>query len=179
MGEPNPRSAVKINFQGHIHVPEGTATPLDLKELVIAEDAVQALFREFNETIKSGTGFVTTISISGDDRAITIRFSHVGHTAAFFMLSYDVNDEPRHIHSLTALLPKLDAAEDRQAIDIVRDHAVLGGIKREAFDKALEVDYPVAASFFADGGSANYPPLHSIIRVLSAAFFGQFGIGSD
>jgi len=179
-GMADPEHVVRIQFQGSISIPEDSAEALDLKELVIPDEEAQALFREFDDSIKQGTGFSTTIPVHGDDeRPTTIRFNHVGQTAAFFMLSYDVDGEPKHIHGLTALLPKLDAAEDRQVINHVRRFAAFGGIKQESFDRALEVDHPVAATFFADIGSANYPPLYSLIKILSAAFFSQFGIGSE
>jgi hypothetical protein len=177
-GMADPQHVVRIKFEGLIAVPEGSG-PLDMMELMIPQAEQQALFREFNNAIKAGQGFVITMNVTGDQRPLTIRFSHVGKTAAFFMMSYDVNEDPKHIHGLTALLPKLDRAEDRLAINHVRQYAVLRGIKKETFDHALEVDHPVAATFFAEIGSANYPPLHNVIKILSAAFFGQLGIGSE
>jgi hypothetical protein len=95
------------------------------------------------------------------------------------MLSYDANDEPEHIHGLVAFLPKLDSEEDRQAITHIRQFAALRDIPQESFEIPLNEAEPVAATFFADLGSANYPPLHNVIRLLSAAFFHQYGIGSQ
>jgi hypothetical protein len=169
------------HFKGLVTVPKGMVFPeeLTLPELVIRDEDAQQLFRSFKSMFADRLGFSMTLSFKGDERPLTIRFTHVGVTAAFFMLSYDVNDEPQHVHGLTALLARRNPDEDRQAIEHVRKYAALRGIDRKAFEDALTNDAPVAASFFADIGSASWPPLHTIIRILSAAFFDQFGIGDS
>jgi len=173
-GMADPNDVINIRFQAMVFAPDA-GEPLRIREVVIPQAEQQELFEDFNKAIKEGPGFRRDVSFAGDPRPVTIMFEHVGQTAAFFVLTHD--GEPKHIHGVVALLTKFDAAEDRNVMDIVRKYAALRGLNPSSFDEPLGVNYPIAAAFFADRGSANYPPLHNIIKILGAAYFGQFGIG--
>jgi hypothetical protein len=166
-----------MKFDGIIFAPKGPDA-LKIQELVLSEAEEQSLYRSFSGALRPGKGFVISLKIPGDDRDTAIRFTHIGKTAAYYMLSHDVNGQPQHIHGVTALLSKMDAEEDRRAITDVRKFAVLKSVDNDVFEAALANKNAVSATFFADSASANYPPLHTVIRILGAAFFEHFSVPS-
>jgi hypothetical protein len=166
----------RLRFDGMIFVPGSTPDQLQIRELIVPQAEAQALFEGFARAVRTGTGFQATLDAVGGEPPVTVSFCHVGTTAAYFALSHDVDGKPQHWHGLTALLSKLDPQEDRGAVARVRKFPCVRRLGDSAFDQPLKAPHPVAASFFADISSATCPPLHSIIRVLAAAFFSQFGI---
>jgi hypothetical protein len=154
-----------------IAVPRGLGSQFHPQELMLPEPEAKGLLRTLAKAIKDGTGFQMELSAIGDERPLSLAFAHDG-TAAFAIFSLNGSDNtPEHMHALLALLPRQKPADDVRDIDHIKKFACLKEIPDRAFTQAMADIEPIAAIFFADIGSANYPPVYTAIKVLIAAFF--------
>ncbi len=160
---------LNLKIQEVIAVPHGKGNQFHPQELLMPDGEASNLMQAFADAIHPRNGFVMTIS-SFDPRPVTIRFVHYG-TAASAIFSFDVHDNPAHMHGLVALLPRIEPADDTRAVESVRQFACLKELPEPAFTLAIMETKPTVAMFYADIGSANFPPLFSILKILTAAFF--------
>jgi hypothetical protein len=164
------------NFFGFITWPQGSGRKVELRAAPLARADEKRMFEFFDERIKKGAGFTTFIQEPNGPR-VDVRFHRSGQTAAVLVLS---DDARRVDHCFTALLTRLDPAEDRRAVEEIRN--VPGGwrgVAAEKFDAMIAAKEPIAATYFTSAESAGIGALLTINRLAAAAFFSQFGIGGD
>ncbi|HEY1686191.1 MAG TPA: hypothetical protein VGG19_15605 [Tepidisphaeraceae bacterium] len=168
---------LNLNLQELIAVPRGKGNHFHPQELLMPGAEAAGLMQTFADTIQSGNGFLMTLE-TFDPRPITIRFTRHG-TAASALFSLDVDDKPAHMHGLVALLPRVKPADDTLAVESVKQFACLKDVPEPAFTMAIWGTTPTMAMFYADIGSANFPPLFLILKILTAAFFSSAGEKKD
>src|SRR5215211_6367479 len=117
---------------GFIAWPEGSERKVELRDLRLSPADERAAFEFFDRRIKAGGTFEDVVRDRDGGPATHFRFVRVGQTAAILVLMDKVR---KYLHSFTALLPRVDPAEDAQAVDIIRTrHGGLLKISPEKFD---------------------------------------------
>ncbi len=164
--------AVPIPFGATFVVPEGEQSKFKLQNMVFAKEDSQALFKVFLQSLNPETlGF--KIVAGSQNISITVFFRWAGKTAGTVVWAHGGNDDqPKHIHGVSALLGKKNAQDDAKAIADAKDVKAVHRIKQDQFDTiAASVTSRGVATFFADVNSANYAPLITFIETFAAAFF--------
>ena len=169
----------RLSFGGMLFVARGALEPLAIRELSVSTGAARNLFASFALALKAGTGFRMSPSGADGQPLPTISLTVVGSTAALFRLSRPNKAGARDLRSATVLLSKLDREDDRDAMRRARGVRSLRDLSNTAFEVPLALPGPVAVSYFADVEAASCPACHTVIRILSAAFFSQFGIANE
>ncbi|CAN5407978.1 hypothetical protein BH09PLA1_BH09PLA1_01510 [soil metagenome] len=171
-----------MKFRGMLMVPD--PNQFRLAELKVSSDEEQQMFHEFDSAIReAGTKGMFEIDLGLDgipmEGDIRIRFHRITPTSAFFELHQVVNDQHKHIHGVGGLILRANPTDDQFVVDHMRKFACLKYVEPAGFDGVLAEPKPVVAMFFADMGSANFPPLHNVIKTLGAAFFAQHGVEAE
>jgi len=131
------------------------------------------------QQMKTLESFAFTLDSGGALPSLKIGFAKQGQTAAHVaFLHEDERQHLKHVHAFSALLTRLDADADHQAVASIRGATSLRSIPSETFDRALDEPRPLAATFFADQASLDNPLIHIAVKITTSAFFDLFGIGS-
>jgi hypothetical protein len=168
-----------MKFDGMIFVPEGQLEEVMPRKLDLPDEERESLFGEFKRALKRSDGFTMEFDVSGGQPPLTVMHKRDGLTAGHVIWGVERDGQVIHTHGFTALLTKIDPADDRRAVEAFWDAKALRGHKRESFDLPLNHSSPVAATFFADHESASYGVLTTMIELLSAAFFDMFGVAHE
>jgi hypothetical protein len=155
-------------------LPRGAGRYFNPRELLLSKEEAEALLFQFREALRNGKYFEMILEFLGDQRPVTIRFIAHG-TAAHALFTLDVDKKPSHIHAVIAFLPRRSLDDDMLAIEHIKRFVCLKDISDRAFVRASSDTEPTVAIFYADIGSANFSPLFSTIRIMTAAFFSGFG----
>jgi hypothetical protein len=172
--------AFRVDFDSLIAWPKGAppgqlVIPLEMP-LTAAQE--KPLFDLFDRLIKQGEDFKQAVTVPGSPALMTVRFLHFGPTSAAFFVS--VGQPEQLTYCCTALLTRLDKDTDRFTIEqVCTARGGVPGIAAEKYDQALDLAQPVAATFFSHHRSVQFAPVITVNKLVSAAYFSQFGIGSE
>ena len=169
------RSAVVASFSMNVEelmaVPRGRQNEFHPITMPIGHEEALDVLKQLQQTIAAGSDFEMSFAFARDERPLTVSFAYVG-TAAWALFAHKEGADVKYMHGLLALLPRKKVYDDDTALDSVRQFACLREVPAAAFERARGANRrPMAAMFYADLGSANYPPLFTVVQLLSIAFF--------
>jgi hypothetical protein len=165
-----------MRYTGRLFYPLGAKLTVDLGNLSpIQGHAAYELYGQFKKEMESDE-FDAKIDPGGAFESVFLRFCRFGQTAGYAAFARGPQDEIERLEAVLAFLTRLDADDDRQVIEQLRENPHLSDIDSSDWDAAANDEIPLAAAFFTSEKSLNDPFIHGLMSLAGAAFFDRLGL---
>src|SRR6476661_1852021 len=165
-----------MQYSGRMFYPQGARLELDLGSMSpIQGQMAFKLYAQLKEAMENDE-FDARVDAEGENEPVLLRFRRVGQTAAYAAFGQGPDDDPERLDAVLALLGRLDATEDEDALAELERNPHLNEISERDWQSVRADTMPIAAAFFTSEAALNTPLLHGLMRLAGAAFFDRLGL---